>query len=163
MMNPITPELTTVVYATQLQVLLIANGLIVAAGAIAIYRLWRLASRYEAFRNSPAGAPPAEQPDSDAVLCGFLDHRLRLMKEDIQRSLGEQRPVKAAELPQPPPKTAAMPFEYAVRLARQGAGIDDLVQACGLSRAEARLVHRVHGSARADVEVPPAGERAALG
>lgn len=136
----------------QFEILLCGNALIVGAAAIAVLRFQRLVIKNERFWNSPVGAQLAEKPDIDGVLCGFLDHRLRLMQDRIE-ALALSRPVVEKRVPaslpeaarKASPQPAQMPFEYAVRMAKQGAGVDDLMRACGLTRAEARLLHRVHG------------------
>jgi hypothetical protein len=38
-------------------------------------------------------------------------------------------------------------YPIAIRLARAGAGVDELISTCGLSRNEAELVCRIHGAA----------------
>lgn len=41
--------------------------------------------------------------------------------------------------------TDSQPYGQAIRMVRNGAGIDDLVQACEFTRAEAELIVRLHG------------------
>jgi hypothetical protein len=137
------------IYTHQIEILLASNAILIAAASIAVSRFCRLVRRNEAFWGSPVGAQLIEKQEPDAVLCGFLDHRLRLLQDEILRRVGQRE----TEKPEPGPvaaKPAAMPFEYAARMARQGAGVDDLVRACGLSRAEAGLIHRVHGRHRGE-------------
>lgn len=42
--------------------------------------------------------------------------------------------------------TQSMPYNQASRLVSMGAGTDDLMQACGLSRSEAELMIKLHGN-----------------
>ncbi|MEO8019910.1 MAG: DUF2802 domain-containing protein [Pseudomonadota bacterium] len=60
------------------------------------------------------------------------------------------RPVAA---PAPPAIVPSMPtitpsgargYEMAIRMARGGAGIDEIVASCGTTRSEARLLRRLH-------------------
>jgi hypothetical protein len=65
----------------------------------------------------------------------------------------------AAAAPPPPPPPAPVPgvsshgrgYEMAIRMARAGATIEDIVTSCGTTRSEARLLRRLHcaGSATA--------------
>jgi hypothetical protein len=69
------------------------------------------------------------------------------------------RRLAAAAPPPPPPPPAAVPsassngrgYEMAIRMARGGATIDEIVESCGTTRSEARLLQRLHcaGSATA--------------
>jgi len=61
------------------------------------------------------------------------------------------RPVEA---PVPPPQPSVTPsgargYEMAIRMARGGASIDEIVTSCGTTRAEARLLRRLHYAAGA--------------
>ena len=57
------------------------------------------------------------------------------------------RPVPA---PVPPPQVASITpsgargYEMAIRMARGGASIDEIVTSCGTTRSEARLLRRLH-------------------
>lgn len=132
------------IHQHQIEILLACNALLVAVAAFTLHKFRRLVHRNEQFWASPVGGQLIEKPEPDAVLCGFLDHRLRLMQDEILRSMAQPGKVKS-EPPPASPKPASMPFEYAARMARQGADIEDLMQTYGLSRAEASLIHRVHG------------------
>ncbi len=58
----------------------------------------------------------------------------------------------AAAAPPPPPPPAPLPsastqgrgYEMAIRMARGGATVEDIVANCGTTRAEARLLRRLH-------------------
>lgn len=125
--------------------LLACNALVAAAAAFAISRFQRTLRRNDAFWRSPTGAALAAPPSADSDLLGFLDHRLRIMQTRIE-TLATNRPANTVPVSTPPSADKnGLPFDYAVRMARQGAGIEELVRGCGLSRAEAKLIHRVHG------------------
>ncbi|MGC8518406.1 MAG: DUF2802 domain-containing protein [Steroidobacteraceae bacterium] len=56
----------------------------------------------------------------------------------------------AERLEQPQARAANAPagqqgYQIAIRLARSGAAVEELVSGCGLTRAEAELVKRLHG------------------
>ncbi len=69
----------------------------------------------------------------------------------------DQRVAQLAEhLAQPPPRTASAAagpqgYQIAIRLARGGASAEELVSGCGLTRAEAELVRRLHGPPRPEL------------
>ena len=57
------------------------------------------------------------------------------------------RPAPVATPPPPPQSVApsgARGYEMAIRMARGGASIDEIVGSCGTTRAEARLLRRLH-------------------
>jgi hypothetical protein len=61
---------------------------------------------------------------------------------------------RQAEPPAPPPQSSVTPsgargYEMAIRMARGGASIDEIVAGCGTTRAEARLLRRLHCAAGA--------------
>ena len=47
------------------------------------------------------------------------------------------------------PVDGSLPIENAVRMARHGASIDELVRNCGLNIGEARLMQKLHSKAAA--------------
>lgn len=50
-----------------------------------------------------------------------------------------------------PPPGASPGYQIAIRLARGGASSEELVSGCGLTRAEAELVRRLHGPSRPEL------------
>lgn len=88
---------------------------------------------------------PVERFD-DRELRRMFDRRLTILEERLIRILREN--TKKAPLPVPPLKNE-LPVEYAVRMARSGASVDDLVRGCGLNIGEAQLLLRLHASQRA--------------
>ena len=129
-----------------LQLLLIANAALLAAAVIAIVRFQKLFNRFEKFWSSPTGValadnkPADEQPRPQANR--HLERRVTEL-QSVVRTLARKSPTaqKSAE-----PK---LPIENAVRMARHGATIDDLVRSCGLNIGEARLMQKLHGKAQA--------------
>ena len=130
----------------QTEVLLVSNALAMIAVTMAVLRLQRMTRKRDEFWGSLTGAHLMDSATQDNALCGFLDHRLALLHRRIDALASAPKDPEPRATPEPVAKVPAMPFEYAVRMARQGAGIEDLVQACGLNRAEATLIHRVHGA-----------------
>lgn len=85
----------------------------------------------------------------------LLLERLAEMKETLQATahcvtqLTErmERPATRGTSPQ----GASPGYQIAIRLARGGAGSDELVSGCGLTRTEAELVRRLHGPSRPEL------------
>lgn len=129
--------------------LLLANAALLAAAGLAMSRYRRQLERFEQFWNSPTGAAlanrtPDEQPQLPAML--HLERRVT----DLQRELGKIRTESRNELPQ---AATRWPIENAVRMARHGASIDELVRSCGLNIGEAQLMRKLHGQARAETRI----------
>ncbi len=134
------------IFATyQIEMLLTCNALALIAVIMTVMQLQRMIRKRDDFWTSLTGAHLIDEAAQDNALCGFLDHRLALLHRRIDALAESPRVSEPGPKPEPVTKVPAMPFEYAVRMAKQGAGVDDLVQACGLNRAEATLIHRVHG------------------
>lgn len=90
---------------------------------------------------------PAE-PYDDQELRRMVDRRLTIFEERLLHTVRQQQKPVSVAAPVPPLKNE-LPVEYAVRMARSGAGVDDLVRGCGLNIGEAQLLLRLHSSARA--------------
>ena len=129
-----------------LTLLLIANATMLAAAAIAIVRFQRQMRRFEEFWNSPTGTsladsqPVDEQPRPQANR--HLERRVTEL-HSVVRALAQKQRVAAK------PVETNLPIENAVRMARHGATIDELVRSCGLNIGEARLMQKLHGKAQA--------------
>jgi hypothetical protein len=73
------------------------------------------------------------------------------------RELSLPSPMVSRPAPPPAPFTPPAPnasaaprgYEMAIRMARGGASIDEIVASCGTTRAEARLLRRLHCAAGA--------------
>ena len=129
-----------------LYMLIFANAALLAAAAIALVRMRRQMRRFERFWNSPTGAslatrePLQELPRPQANR--HLERRVTEL-QSVVRTLAkrEQSTVK--------PVDGSLPIENAVRMARHGASIDELVRSCGLNIGEARLMQKLHSRAEA--------------
>lgn len=136
-----------------LQALILSNAALVFGASIALLRFQRLIRQNREFWDSPTGATVQADSeakdavaggnaqaasDAEAVFAGFLECRLAMIHERlddladrIERDTGS-------------PPAAEPLFSHAVRLAQNGASAADLVKACGLNEAEARLMCRLH-------------------
>lgn len=125
--------------------LLVSNAVLLATSAVAVIRFRRQCRRYEAFWNSPTGMaltngdadePRPAQPPRDPT----LERRVTELQA-VVRTLAERsrRSVSSVD--------SKLPIENAVRMARQGASIDELTRSCGLNVGEARLMRKLHGKA----------------
>jgi len=75
---------------------------------------------------------------------GAQVHELSLPSPMVSRPA----PAPAAPPPSATP-SGARGYEMAIRMARGGASIDEIVASCGTTRAEARLLRRLHCAAGA--------------
>ena len=121
--------------------LLVANGALAAAAAIAILRLQRMTDERRAFWDSPTGALLKSNDDRDELLRAVEQRVAKLL-----RGFGSLSGSDAPDLS----GTNRLPFDNALRMAKLGATLDDLTKNCGLSETEARLLIRVHGDSRAN-------------
>lgn len=122
--------------------LMVAANVLLAAGALLLI-VWARSLLQQLERRFQELEQRQSADATDSALLGFLDHRLSMLDERLQNLQINVAPV--VESADPSPESSARPFDYAVRMARQGAGVEDLVRACGLSSTEAELIHRVHG------------------
>ncbi len=132
-----------------LYALLVSNAALLAAVGLAMSRFRRQLNSFEQFWNSPTGAALAdeqqEEPEAPAAVVG-LERRVTEL-QGILRTMQERQPEVVAET------GSKLPIENAVRMARHGATIDDLVRGCGLNVGEAQLMRKLHGKTRAAAQV----------
>lgn len=78
-------------------------------------------------------------------LDAYLEGSIR-MGEELQELRQQVAPLpdKLSQIEQRDP--SSLSFTQAARLVGLGASVEDLTQSCGLSRAEAELVSKLHGS-----------------
>ncbi|MFP5344726.1 MAG: DUF2802 domain-containing protein [Gammaproteobacteria bacterium] len=107
-------------------------ALAVTARSRAAHRRYReFASRHSA----PALATPAQEERGEHM--SAVDARLVELEQRLRR-LGEQQKKPAVR------DTMHPHYEPAIRLARKGADVDELVATCGLARGEAELIALMH-------------------
>lgn len=138
----ISTELTT-------NLLLFANAALLAGAAIALVRFRKQARRFEMFWDSPTGVSLADTQSINAQTAPAapatnprLERRVTEL-QSVVRTLARKEQVDR-ELPE-----TNLPIENAVRMAKHGASIDDLIRTCGLNIGEAQLMRKLHGKTRA--------------
>jgi hypothetical protein len=124
--------------------MLIANAFLIGAAALAVLRVQRELASLRQFWQSPAAVALMGDSYDDRGLRRMIDQRFL----DLRAHLDSSPPAAAVAAPQalPPPPPGAMPLDYATRMARAGASVDDVVRGCGLNRGEAQLLIRLHSS-----------------
>ena len=125
--------------------LLIANAAMLAAAVIAIIRFRHQARRFEKFWDSPAGVSLADTRALEAQPQPATDPDLEKRIAELQnvvRSLARKEQVVSQD------SESRLPIENAVRMAKRGASIEDLMRSCGLNIGEAQLMRKLHGQTR---------------
>ena len=130
-----------ILYTYPLYALIASNAVLLFGAAVAVLRFERLVKQNRSYWGSPTGDSVRAESNSDAVLSGFLERRLAMLHKQIEE-LSEQKVTAAATQP------AELPFEYATRMAKHGASVEDLTRTCGLNKAEAHLMWRLHAQQR---------------
>ncbi len=127
--------------------LLLANAILLAGAALALLRNRAESRRLRALFDSPLAAALAPETYDDRELRRMFDRRCTMLEKRLEQ-LVERSSRAAADAARPalPPQKNELPVEYAVRMARSGASIDDLVRGCGLNRGEAQLLLRLHAN-----------------
>jgi hypothetical protein len=121
--------------------LLVSNALLLAAATLAILKFQRLLKSSSEFWDSPNGSTLQAQNDQ-GLINRQTDERLALLQDALDS-------IKRSEVKNLPAPAEKLPFENAVRMAKAGASLDDLVRTCGLSKSEARLFMRIHAKSAA--------------
>jgi hypothetical protein len=114
-------------------VLVLSTTLLLGAASLAILRFHRLLQTHL----KSSGAAEKAAPTADEV--EPLKQRISALQkavDDLTRK--EEMPQQAGR--------HDMPIENAVRMAKCGAGIDELTRSCGLKRGEAELLLRLHAN-----------------
>jgi len=113
-----------------------------------------LASRRDAARNF---ARLSAQHDLALTEIQRLSEKLGELAGQVHE-LSLPSPMVSRQAPTPAPAPSAQPsitpsgargYEMAIRMARAGASIEEIVASCGTTRAEARLLRRLHCAAGA--------------
>jgi hypothetical protein len=127
MMNIDAASLTTV--------LLLSTSLLLGAATIAILRMQCLLRKSA---HLPAGVSAASSQSGTAA-AEALEQRVGALQTIVDELAGKQ------DMPQQKGRHE-VPLEQAVRMARCGAGIDDLIRSCGLKKGEAELLLKLHAN-----------------
>ncbi len=135
----------TLTEPTIIALLLVANVVLLGAAALAILRFQLYFRRIEAFWNSPTGAALARDESAAVAPKPARDPGLERRVAELQsvvKTLARKSTQVAA------PSKASLPLEKAVRMAKRGASVDQLMSTCGLNVGEARLMHKLHSARR---------------
>ena len=130
---------------TALYMLLVANAVLLAAASIAVLRVRRQMRRFEQFWNSPTGALLANREPLDTQPRPQANRHLERRVTELQSVV---KTLAKREQPVVKPVDGSLPIENAVRMARHGASVDELVRSCGLNIGEARLMQKLHNRAQ---------------
>jgi hypothetical protein len=122
-----------------LYALIVSTGLLLAAASIAILRFQNRTLQSKEFWNSPTGTVLKVD---DANLMTARERLLEKRLAGLQKMVDELSQRDSAQ--QMPAASRDHPFENAVRMAKQGASIEDLRRSCGLNLGEAKLIRRMH-------------------
>ena len=88
----------------------------------------------QALKAQPENMLPESRPDPE------LERRVAEL-QSVVRTLAKNKPSV------PEAVESSLPIENAVRMAKHGASIDDLIRNCGLNIGEAQLMRKLHGKA----------------
>jgi hypothetical protein len=116
-------------------VLLLSTALLLAVASLAILRFQRLVRDSAELLSRAAPAEPKPKADAEDP----LEQRMRALQKIVEDL------ARKEETPQPTARHD-MPIENAVRMAKNGAGIDELTRSCGLKKGEAELLLRLHAN-----------------
>jgi hypothetical protein len=123
-------------------VLVLSTTLLLGAASLAVLRFHRLLQTQLKSGSPATGA----RPTADEI--EPLKQRISALQkivDDLSRK---------EEMPQPTGRHD-MPMENAVRMAKCGAGIDELTRSCGLKRGEAELLLRLHARRERTADARP--------
>ena len=116
--------------------LLILNTLLLTAVITVLFRLRRLTHR--------SGDKNAQRDNESDKASQLLHKRISLLQKSVH-DLGRKQ--KSLQIP----AAKKLPLDDAVRMAKNGASIEELTRNCGLSKGEAQLLTRLHTAAPATV------------
>ena len=133
-----------------LRLLLAANVVLLGATVIALLRFREQAQQFESFWESPAGMSlaDAQSLEAEARARPPLQTDPALARKVMELQSVVRTLAKKDQAP-PEPADTQLPIENAVRMARHGASIEDLIRNCGLNIGEAQLMRKLHGRSRA--------------
>ncbi len=126
--------------------LLISNLLLVSAVGLAVVRFLRRCDEFERFWDSPTGTALSDGDVNSVQL--QVGQRLEKRVDDLHRvvTIMAANDSSKASLEKANAHLATvLPLENAVRMAKQGASVEDLTRSCGLNIGEAKLMRKLHG------------------
>jgi len=121
---------------------LAANTLLLLIVCGSLLQINARCRRLEEFKLSvldkPEVAPAGVDSSAYIEVLKRLEQRFARVQQSVESAsagaVAESRPV-----------TQSLPIENAVRMAKQGASIEELTRNCGLNIGEARLMQKMHG------------------
>ena len=126
--------------------LLAANTLVLTGGLLLVMRLRRLCKLHEKSLECPPAIALAEpeKPADDSEQTQLLalmrmEKQLLTLRAELAAHASARSEVAGSE--------RVLPLDNAVRMAKNGASVDDLTRSCGLNIGEAQLIRKMHGSA----------------
>jgi hypothetical protein len=114
--------------------LLVSTIALLAAATVAIMRFQRLLRQWESHVAGTSVTPP--QPPADAA--EPLADRIGAL-EKIAEALAQKEEILRQT-------RREVPLEHAVRMAKSGAGVNELTRSCGIKRGEAELLLKLHAN-----------------
>jgi hypothetical protein len=102
---------------------------------------WRRAARRQSEQMQAQNLALLEQLAQICARLDSTDQQVRQLGEQLEHSAARSASVTRA----------APGYQIAIRLARSGASADELAGGCGLTRAEADLVRRLHGPSQGEL------------
>lgn len=125
------------------------GGLLVLCAGLLGFCLWLARRLREQAEQQQVQARGFEQRlrELNKRLDTYLTGSIRMGEELYElRRVVAPLPEKLNQIEQRDP--SSLSFTQAARLVGMGAGVDDLTQSCGLSKAEAELISRLHQAPR---------------
>ena len=125
------------------------GGLLVLCAGLLGFCLWLARRLREQAEQQQVQARGFEQRlrELNKRLDTYLTGSIRMGEELYElRRVVAPLPEKLNQIEQRDP--SSLSFTQAARLVGMGAGVDDLTQSCGLSKAEAELISRLHQASR---------------
>lgn len=116
--------------------------------------LLKLRFEVNAFVDNLIDGEAATPRYDDTDLRRMIDRRMTMLEARTRKLIEKQMLIESTGRAAPvTPLKNELPVEYAVRMARAGASVEDLVQSCGLNVGEAQLLLRLHASRRMQTKV----------
>lgn len=126
-------------------VLLAANTLVLTGSLLLVLRLRRLCKDHERLLDCPPAVALAEPDDgASARVQKQMTALLRVEKQLL--TLRAELAAHATTQSEITSNERVLPLDNAVRMARNGASIDELTRSCGLNIGEAQLIRKLHGT-----------------
>lgn len=128
--------------------LLFSNALMLCAVGLAAVRMRRELQATREFWQSPAASAMQAEAYDDRDLRRMVDRRMTMLEKFLEQLIDSKAGLGADVAANRPLQKHEVPVDYAVRMARSGASVDDLVRGCGLNKGEAQLLMRLHACTR---------------